>query len=106
MDGIKSSLESLESLEISVKRLASAVDALEWATEVRMRHDKARATTQEEFALMQDDRSRLAVELDAAVDRSRALESANSEAAKRLAHAAQAIERVLGRLAPDAESGG
>ena len=30
---------------------------------------------------MQDDRSRLAVELDAAVDRSRALESANSEAA-------------------------
>jgi hypothetical protein len=106
MDGIKSSLESLESLEISVKRLASAVDALEWATEVRMRHDEARATTQEEFALMQDDRSRLAVELDAAVDRSRALESANSEAAKRLAHAAQAIERVLGRLAPDAESGG
>jgi Domain of unknown function (DUF4164) len=106
MDGIKSSLESLESLEISVKRLASAVDALEWATEVRMRHDEARATTQEEFALMQDDRSRLAVELDAAVDRSRALESANSEAAKRLAHAAQAIERVLGRLTPDAESGG
>jgi hypothetical protein len=53
---------------------------------------------------MQDDRSRLAVELDAAVDRSRALESANSEAAKRLAHAAQAIERVLGRLAPEADS--
>jgi len=52
---------------------------------------------------MQDDRSSLAVELDAAVDRSRALESANSEAAKRLAHAAQAIERVLGRLAPDSE---
>lgn len=100
MDGIKTSMESLE---ISLKRLASAVDALEWATDLRMRHDEARATTQEEFALMQDDRSRLAVELDAAVDRSRALESANTEAAKRLAHAAQAIERVLGRLAPDSE---
>jgi hypothetical protein len=50
---------------------------------------------------MQDDRSRLAVELDAAVDRSRALESANGEAAKRLAHAAQAIERILGRLEPE-----
>ena len=93
----------MDSLEAALKRFTSAVEALEWATEVRLRHDEARATTQEEFALMQDDRSRLAVELDAAVDRSRALESANSEAAKRLAHAAQAIERVLGRLAPNAE---
>ena len=100
MDGIKTSMESLE---ISLKRIASAVEALEWATDLRMRHDEARATTQEEFALMQDDRSRLAVELDAAVDRSRALESANSEAAKRLARAADAIGRVLGRLAPDSE---
>jgi len=100
MDGIKTSMESLET---SLKRLASAVEALEWAADVRARHEEGRATTQEEFALMQDDRSRLAVELDAAVDRSRALESANSEAAKRLAHAAQAIERVLGRLAPEAD---
>jgi hypothetical protein len=67
MDGINTSMDSLET---SVKRLASAVDALEWATDLRMRHDEARASTQEEFALMQDDRSRLAVELDAAVDRS------------------------------------
>ena len=70
----------MDSLDASLKRLASAVDSLEWATDLRMRHDEARATTQEEFALMQDDRSRLAVELDAAVDRSRSLESANSEA--------------------------
>jgi chromosome segregation ATPase len=100
MDGIKTSMDSLET---ALKRLASAVEALEWATDVRMRHDEARATTQEEFALMQDDRSRLAVELDAAVDRSRALESANAEAAKRLAHAAQTIERVLGRLPSDSD---
>src|ERR1700739_4997870 len=97
MDGIKTSMESLE---ISLKRLASAVEALEWATDLRMRHDEARATTQEEFALMQDDRPRLAVELDAAVDRSRALESANNEAAKRLAHAAPGIERALCRVGP------
>jgi predicted DsbA family dithiol-disulfide isomerase len=101
MDGIKTSMESLE---ISLKRLASAVETLEWATDVRTRQDEARATTQEEFALMQDDRSRLAVELDAAVDRSRALETANSEAAKRLAHAAEAMGRILGRLAPEADS--
>jgi D-serine deaminase-like pyridoxal phosphate-dependent protein len=101
MDGIKASMDSLE---VSLKRLASAVEAIEWATDLRMRHDEARATTQEEFALMQDDRSRLAVELDAAVDRSRALESANAEAAKRLARAAQAVERVLGRLTPDSDN--
>ena len=100
MDGIKSSLDDIE---MSLKRLTSAVEALEWATDLRMRHDEGRATTQEEFALMQDDRSRLAVELDAAVDRSRALESATSEAAKRLAHAAEAIGRVLRRSAPDSE---
>jgi D-serine deaminase-like pyridoxal phosphate-dependent protein len=101
MDGINTSMDSLET---SLKRLATAVDALEWATDLRMRHDEARASTQEEFALMQDDRSRLAVELDAAVDRSRALESANAEAAKRLARAAQAVERVLGQPTPDSES--
>ena len=93
----------MDSLEVALKRFASAVEALEWATEVRLRHDDARATTQEEFALMQDDRSRLAVELDAAVDRSRALESANAEAAKGLAQAAQTIERVLGRLPSDSD---
>ena len=100
MDGIKTSTDSLET---SLKRLAAAVEALEWATDMRMRHDEARASTQEEFALMQDDRSRLAVELDAAIDRSRTLESATAEATKRLAHAAQAIERVLGRPARDSE---
>ena len=93
----------MDSLETSLKRLASAVDALDWATDLRMRHDEARASTQEEFALMQDDRSRLAVELDAAVDRSRALESANAEAAKRLVRAAQTIERVLGGLGRESE---
>ena len=90
-------------LEPSLERMRAALDLLEAAVERRVRFDARRVDADEELALMQDDRSRLAVELDAAVDRSRALESANSEAAKRLAHAAQAIERVLGRLAPDPE---
>src|ERR1700690_192735 len=100
MDGI---ITSMDSLETSLKRLTSAVEALEWATDMRMRHDEARATTQEEFALMQDDRSRLAVELDAAGDPSGTLEAAPAEATKRLAPAAQAIKRVLGRPARDSE---
>jgi hypothetical protein len=100
MDGIKTSLDAVDS---SLKRLAAAVDALELAAERRLRHDEARAAEQEEFALMQDDRFRLAVELDAAADRSRALESANGEAERRLAAAARTIERVLGKLKPDAD---
>ena len=45
---------------------------------------KPGATPTEEFALMQDDRARLAVELDErARTRGRALEAANAEAAKK-----------------------
>jgi hypothetical protein len=100
MSGINTSLETIE---MSLKRLASAVDAVERAADRRLFQDERRATTQEEFALMQDDRSRLAVELDAALDRSRALESANNEAAGRLAQAAAAIQRILGQLEPGAD---
>ncbi len=86
-----------DALESSLKRLAAAVDSLERAAERRMRHDGARANTEEEYALMQDDRSRLAVELDAALDRSRALEAANAEAGARLARAAQTIGAIIER---------
>ena len=90
-------------LESALKRLAAAVDALERAADRRMRHDEARSIAEEEYALMQDDRSRLAVELDAALDRSRALEAANAEAGVRLARAAEAIDAMIERMAPSAE---
>ena len=87
-----------DALESSLRRLAAAVDLLERAAERRMRHDQARANVEEEYALMQDDRSRLAVELDAALDHSRALEAASAEAGARLARAAQAIGAILERM--------
>ena len=87
-----------DALERSLRRLAGAVDSLERAAERRMRRDEARAGVEEEYALMQDDRSRLAVELDAALDRSRALEAANAEAGARLAHAAEAIGALVERM--------
>jgi chromosome segregation ATPase len=89
-----------DALERSLERLAAAVDSLERAAERRMRQDDARANAEEEFALMQDDRSRLAVELDAALDRSRTLEAANANAGERLAEAARAIGRVIERMDP------
>ena len=92
-----------DALERSLARLAAAVDSLERVAERRMRHDEARANAEEEYALMQDDRSRLAVELDAALDRSRSLEAANSEAGARIARAAQAIGAIIERHNPAAE---
>src|SRR5271167_1811670 len=100
MDGRETMPDALES---SLRRLAAAVDSLERAAERRMRHDEARANAEEEYALMQDDRSRLAVELDAALDRSRTLESANAEAGERLARAAETIGRIVERMDPPAD---
>ncbi|MGO9418674.1 DUF4164 family protein [Roseiarcus sp.] len=94
---------ALDALERSLTRLAAAVGLLERAAERRMRHDEARSNAEEEFALMQDDRSRLAVELDAALDRSRALEAASAEAGERLIRAAQTIGRILERMEPPAD---
>jgi hypothetical protein len=97
---------SLDALDRSLSRLAAAVGLLERAADWRMRHDEARANAEDEFALMQDDRSRLAVELDAALDRARALETANADAEERLARAVATIARVVERMEPPADERG
>ena len=83
--------------EPSLKRLRAAIDLLEGAVERRLRQEDAQGDAQEEFALMQDDRARLAVELDGALDRNRGLVAANAEAARRLGRAGAAIRAVLER---------
>ncbi|MGD0723219.1 MAG: DUF4164 domain-containing protein [Roseiarcus sp.] len=84
-------------LEPSLKRLRAAIDLLEGAVERRLRVEGAQADAQEELALMQDDRARLAVELDGALDLNRGLLAANVEAARRLGRAGAAIRAVLER---------
>jgi Domain of unknown function (DUF4164) len=88
-------------LEPSLKRLRAALDLLEAAIERRVRHEEAQGDAREELALMQDDRARLAVELDGALDRNRTLLSANNEAARRLSHAGAAIRSILERATGD-----
>jgi hypothetical protein len=78
-------------------RLRSALDNLEAAAEKRAGRDAVRSDAEAEFAMMQDDRARLAVELDAALDAQRALGEANSAAIERVARAASVLERWLGR---------
>jgi hypothetical protein len=84
-------------LEPSLMRLRAALDRLEAVVERRLRIEARRADADEEFALMQDDRSRLAVELDSALDRNRALSAANAAAEEMLARAGAAIEDILRR---------
>jgi len=81
--------------EPSLRRMRAAIDLLEAAVERRARLDARRGDADEELALMQDDRARLAVELDGALDRNRALDAANAEAAKLLAQANTALDRLI-----------
>ncbi len=86
---------ALGPFEPSLRRMRAAIDLLEAALERRARRDASRGDADEELALMQDDRARLAVELDGALDRARALEAASAEAAKRLARASAALDELI-----------
>jgi chromosome segregation ATPase len=86
-------------LNAALKSLTAALDQLEAACERRMKADTERSDIEEEFAVLQDDRARLAVELDGAVARSQSLELANNEVARRLAKARQTIQSMMSNVA-------
>ena len=81
----------------AIGRMRAALGRLETALEKRLRQDAQRADAEQEFHIMQDDRARLAVELDGALADNRTLTTANAAAGKALARAAGAIEAVLAR---------
>jgi len=87
-------------MDEALDRMRSALDRLEAAVEKKLRVEAKRVDADEELNLMQDDRARLAVELDAALADARALAAANVAAGQALGRAAEAIESVLARTAP------
>lgn len=91
-------MDSAERCDTALKRLSAALEKLEAATERRLRAEALRSNLEEELAVMQDDRSRLAVELDGALARSISLEAANEEATRRLISASAAVKSILGAL--------
>ncbi len=91
-------------IEQSLSRLHLALDQIEAAVERAGEFSEQRANLQEELAIMQDDRTQLAVQLDGALARARTLELANAEVAQRLERIGGAIAHVLDQDAPDAES--
>jgi len=86
-------------LSSALKSLVAALDQLEAACERRLEADAERNDAEEEFAVLQDDRARLAVELDGAVARSQSLELANNEVARRLAKARLTIKAMMSNVA-------
>ena len=82
-------------LDAALKRLTSALDQLEAAGERVARAGADRRDLVDTLTVMQDDRGRLAGELDAALTRTQALEHANDEVAARLGQAGAGLRRLL-----------
>ncbi len=82
-------------LEDSLKRFASALDHLEAAGERLAIADRVRADLEDELSVMQDDRARLAAELDGALARARALAHANEDVRERVERASASVRAVL-----------
>ena len=91
-------MSEIDSIEAASRRLALALDALEAAVERRREAARTEDSLATQIHALGDDRARLAGDLDQAVARARALESANREVAKRIE---QAIETIRGVLASE-----
>ena len=82
-------------IDAATRRLALALDALDAALDRRLEADRGGAALSTQFNALGADRSRLASELDAVTARSRQLETANREIARRLDSAIDNIRAVI-----------
>lgn len=83
------------SLDQAIRRLLTALDQIEIAVTRRVEAEAALEPLETELALMRDDRSRLAVDLDSALARGAALESAAVEVARRIDVAMDKVRAAL-----------
>lgn len=93
--GIGPKMNEGTAIALASKRLALALDGLEAAVERRREADRNKAALSDQLHEIGADRSRLASDLDAAIARARALETANREIARRLDVAIGTIRSVL-----------
>ena len=91
-------------LDEAMKRLEVALGLLEASISRRLDADTRRGGLETELQLMQDDRARLAVELDGALTRLHRFEAATDDVSRRVRQAIGAVEAVLaqaGQLEPE-----
>ena len=82
-------------LDEAMKRLEVALGLLEASISRRLDADTRRGGLETELQLMQDDRARLAVELDGALTRLHRFEAATDDVSRRVRQAIGAVETVL-----------
>jgi len=83
-------------LDAALTRLEKAVNALELAVAQRLEDEMTLADLEEELAVMQDDRGRLALELDSALARAITVEKNRDEVVRRIERASASVAAVLG----------
>lgn len=91
-------------LDDAMKRLDVALSLLEASVSRRLEADRRRGDLGTELQLMQDDRARLAVELDGALTRLHRYEAATDDVSRRVRQAIGTIQAVLvqaGQLEPE-----
>jgi len=89
-------LADAPNLDQALERLLSALDRLELAATARLDSEQGLEPLEAELAVMRDDRSRLAVELDGALARNATLEHVTREVSERVGRAIRSVEAVLG----------
>lgn len=94
-------MTSSNPLDAALKRLAGALESLEAADERRAASKRVRADLEEELGVMQDDRARLAAELDGALASNRALALANADVASRLERAEAILQDLAASIRSD-----
>ncbi len=82
-------------LDTALKRLTAALDQLEAASTRLAQGGAERRDLVDTLTVMEDDRGRLATELDAALTRTQVLEHATDEVALRLGQAGAGMRRLL-----------
>jgi chromosome segregation ATPase len=83
-------------LETAIHTLEASLGQLEAAVQRKLDLDKRRGDFETELAIMQDDRARLATELDGALTRLKSVESAAEDAVARLDRAMGVIQGLAG----------
>ena len=89
-------MSEVDSIQAASRRLALALDALDAAAERRREAARGEDAMTAQVHALGDDRARLAGELDHAIARTRALETANRDVAERLARTIETIRGLVG----------
>ncbi|KAA2233128.1 DUF4164 domain-containing protein [Salinarimonas soli] len=84
----------------ALRRLDAAVGLVEAAVARRLDAERRRGDLETELQIMQDDRARLAMELDGAASRLGQVEAATGDVERRVGRAIDTLRDVLARAEP------